>query len=360
MPTALLRMAITAMSGCEKMKIFTCPTCNGPLYFDNLTCACGTSVSFDPEAEAFEQLDVPCANREQIDCNWHAEAGPGTYCRACAMTEIVPDSLVTTNIPLWADTEAAKRWVLVNLGQWGWLKANDAGQKPRFHLLSEHTSTGHAPVTMGHADGLITINVTEADPARRVERRERLSERYRTLTGHFRHELGHYVFFRLVQDAKFADAFRKLFGDERADYGAALSRHYEQGPPQDWQTRHITGYASSHPHEDWAESFAHIVHLTDMLDSANAARLKAPGADVPDAYRAADSESVISAGASLGLALNHINRSMGLADIYPFVIAPKVRKKLKFVREAVAKGPIERTQPHRRKRNWNPFRSASL
>ena len=115
MPAALLRLAIHALSGCEEMKIFTCPTCNGALYFDNLTCACGTSVSFDPEAEAFEQLDVPCANREQIDCNWHAEAGPGTYCRACAMTEIVPDSLVTTNIPLWADTEAAKRWVIDNL-----------------------------------------------------------------------------------------------------------------------------------------------------------------------------------------------------------------------------------------------------
>lgn len=342
------------------MKIFNCPCCKGTLYFSNLVCGCGAAVAFDPEAEQFEGLDTPCSNRECISCNWKAAAGPGSLCRACAMTEIVPDALVNENISLWADTEAAKRWVLVNLGQWGWLKAGDTGKMPRFHLLSEETSTGPSNVTMGHDDGLITINVTEADHARRVARREELSERYRTLTGHFRHELGHYIFFRLLEDEQFASAFRALFGDERADYGTALSVHYKNGPPQGWQEKHITGYASSHPHEDWAETFAHLVHLTDMIDSSNAAGLRTPGSPVPDPYTTKDSGSVISAGAELGIGLNHLNRSMGLVDIYPFVIAPPVREKLAFIRNAVTRGPLEKAAPRRNRRNWNPFRSTSL
>lgn len=342
------------------MKIFTCPTSNHPLYFDNLNCACGTSVTFNPEAEAFEAGCEPCANRETIGCNWQAAAGPGSFCRACAMTEVVPDSLVHQNIPLWADTEKAKRWVLVNLGQWGWLKDGDTGPRPRFHLLSEQTSAGRANVTMGHDDGLITINVTEADPAQRVARREDLSERYRTLIGHFRHELGHYVFLRLSRDEAFLNAFRARFGDERADYGAALSRHYEQGPPQGWQEAHVTTYASSHPHEDWAETFAHILHLTDMIDSFVASGFSAPaleGLGKPP-YEVADTRAILKAGVDIGLGLNHLNRSMGLFDIYPFVLSETAREKLAFVHAAVREGPSGGgfKQKPGRKRFWNPLR----
>ena len=346
------------------MKIFTCPDCNGPLYFTNLSCGCGARVTFDPEAERFATGQDACSNREQIDCNWQAAYGPGSLCRACAMTEIVPDSLVHQNIALWADTETAKRRALVNLGQWGWLKDSDTGPRPRFHLLSEQTSTGKASVTMGHADGLITINVTEADPAQRVARREDLSERYRTLIGHFRHELGHYVFLRLSQDQSFLDAFRAGFGDERADYGAALERHYEQGPPTDWQASHVTAYASSHPHEDWAESFAHILHLTDMLDSFLAAGFRAPALDALRAppYEVVDTGALLTAGVDVGLGLNHLNRSMGLFDIYPFVLSEAARTKLGFVHGAVRRGPIE-SMPRKKgtgRRFWNLFRPAAV
>ncbi|MEQ9314896.1 MAG: putative zinc-binding metallopeptidase, partial [Henriciella sp.] len=192
------------------MKTFTCPDCGSTLYFDNLVCSCGVEVAFDPDAEVFVRAADPCANRTQIGCNWQSAAGPASLCRACAMTKVVPDSLVATNIPLWSRAEAAKRWVLANLGQWGWFKTTDAGPAPMFHLLSETTSFGHAPVTMGHADGLITINVVEADPAERVARREKLSEAYRTLVGHFRLELGHYVFLRLSEDWTFLEQFRSL------------------------------------------------------------------------------------------------------------------------------------------------------
>lgn len=324
------------------MKTFTCPDCGGALYFDNLTCACGRDVAFDPEGETFVRAGDPCANRAQIGCNWQSAAGPASLCRACAMTKVVPDSLVETNVPLWARTEAAKRWVLVNLGQWGWLKPSDPGPAPLFHLLSETTSLGHAPVAMGHADGLITINVVEADPAERIARRERLSEAYRTLIGHFRHELGHYVFLRLSADGTFLEQFRALFGDERADYGASLARHYEQGPPAGWADAYITAYASSHPHEDWAETFAHLVHLTDMLDSFLAAGFAAPGLDrvLPNPYACTEPVDLISAALGIGLGMNHVSRSMGQFDVYPFVTSEKVRTKLAFIHKWVArKGP---------------------
>lgn len=325
------------------MKIFTCPDCGGALYFDNLACSCGVEVAFDPEAETFNRATDSCSNRAQIGCNWQSAAGPGSLCRACAMTKVVPDSLVETNMSLWARTEAAKRWVLVNLGQWGWLKASDTGRSPLFHLLSETTSYGHAPVTMGHDDGLITINVIEADPAERVARRERLSESYRTLAGHFRHELGHYIFLRLSDNERFLKRFRALFGDERADYGEALARHYDQGPPVGWADAHVTGYASSHPHEDWAETFAHLVHLTDMIDSFLAAGFSAPGLErvAPNPYACTAPADLISAAVGVGLGMNHVSRSMGQFDIYPFVISEQVRTKLAFIHEWVAQaGPL--------------------
>ena len=344
------------------MKIFACPHCDGPLYFENLACACGTDVMFDPEAEQFVAAGETCANRSQIDCNWQSEAGPGGLCRACAMTEVVPDSIVSTNVPLWADSERAKRWVLNNLGQWGWLKATDTGPRPRFHLLSEFTANGQVPVTMGHDNGLITINVSEADPALRVARRESLDERFRTLTGHFRHELGHYVFLRLAADERFTRAFRALFGDERADYGAALGRHYDQGPPPGWEQTYITAYASSHPHEDWAETFAHLVHIADMVDSFQAAGMSAPAIEPlgGHAYGASDVQALISAGVELGLGLNHVNRSMGLFDIYPFVLSQMARDKIAFVHDWVAaSGPQQQKREKRRSSFFGLFKSSA-
>jgi len=63
---------------------------------------------------------------------------------------------------------------------------------------------------------------------------------------------------------------RELFGDETTDYGAALGSYYREGPKPDWNRHYVTAYASSHPHEDWAETFAHYIHIVDTLDSARA------------------------------------------------------------------------------------------
>lgn len=186
---------------------------------------------------------------------------------------------------------------------------------------------------MGHLEGVVTINVAEADPAIATARRENLDEPYRTMVGHFRHEIGHFMFERLSPREGFLDAFRALFGDERPDYGEALAAYHRCGPPQGWENACISAYAAAHPHEDWAESFAHLLHLTEIVDSAVSADV-AGAAKVPqgyDPYLETDAEALLTAGATLGIALNHVNRSMGLSDIYPFVHTPRIREKLAFV-----------------------------
>lgn len=313
------------------MKIFACPFCGATAFFTNLNCGCGALLVFDPDIAGFSAEGEICANRSAIGCNWKAHEADTGLCRSCAMTEVVPDTFLGENTSLWASAEASKRWVLATLARWGWFTRNDDGLNPRFHLLSEDTLNGPAIVVMGHEKGVVTINLNEANPVEGVRRREALSERLRTMTVHFRHEIAHFLFERLMASRPgFADAFRNIFGDERADYGAALDAHYQSGPAANWNDSFITTYASSHPHEDWAETAAHVMHLTDMLDSAVAAGLMRPPLDNPayDAYAETNSEALIPTAAAYGVALNHVNRSIGHDDIYPFVHTPKVKAKL--------------------------------
>jgi hypothetical protein len=313
------------------MKIYSCPVCGQNLYFRNLICTCGAEVALDPAGAGFVTGGAHCANRAEISCNW-AAGTPGALCRSFAITVVIQDTFDGENRALWSEAEHAKRWVLVTLSRWGVFTDADPGPRPVFHLLAEATGAGNVRVTMGHHRGVVTISVTEANPAERAQRREGLGERLRTMIGHFRHELAHFIFERLAGRDGFLDQFRELFGDERADYAAALEAHYRDGPPAGWQDHHVTPYASSHPYEDWAESFSHLLHLTDITDSFVAAGLGAPEVPSPgyDAYAETDPERLIATGAHIGIALNHVNRSMGLADIYPFVLTPVIRAKLGF------------------------------
>lgn len=311
------------------MQVFQCPECETILYFHNTECRCGRAVTFDPDRQAMLDDGAVCSNRDRIGCNWKAENG--AFCRSCAMTETVPDLMEPDNLPLWARTEAAKRWMLANLSRWGWFTGEDPGRRATFRLLSERTAAGDANVVMGHANGLITINVSEASDAVRAERREQLGELYRTMLGHMRHEMAHFLFVRLSEDDAFLTAFRDLFGDERADYGEALKAHYENpGKPG---KSHITGYATAHPHEDWAETTAHLLHLVDFLDSAIGAGLAIPNGPVPgyDPYNQGDPGRLIDSAIDLSIAVNHVNRAVDLPDLYPFVVPAGVRTKLAFV-----------------------------
>lgn len=315
------------------MRVFHCPNCGADVFFHNTACGCGQTVTFDPDTQTMLADAAFCANREEIACNWKAEDGP--LCRACAMTETVPDLREPDNLPLWERSEHAKRWVIANLVRWGWFTPQDTGARPVFKMLSEQTATGEADVIMGHADGEITINVTEASDAVLADRQERFGELYRTMIGHMRHEIAHFLFLRLSEDPAFPDSFRARFGDERADYGAALKEHYAN--PKSPDGTHITAYATAHPHEDWAETIAHLLHLTDLLDSAASTGLSLPSGPPQgyDAYLETDTEVLLTLAVDLTIAMNHVNRALDLPDLYPFVLTPAVRDKLAFAHGAV-------------------------
>ena len=317
------------------MMVFSNPVGSGSLWFDNLATSDGTPVAYDPQARAFVPMPPFCINREKIGCNWIAPK-QGEFCRSCAMTALAPDPSIENAIPNWAQTEAAKRWVLDNLGRWHWFRPEDPGTRPVFHMLAE----GLMPVQMGHANGVVTISVAEADPVVSTARRRALDEPYRTMIGHMRHEISHMLWWRLSLREDFLKAFRDIFGDERMDYQAALQYHYENGPPKGWQQFYLTSYASAHPHEDWAETAAHLLHLTDISDSAVASELGSP--ELPhqkwDPYTEMDSNRLIHAGASLAMRVNHVNRSMGLSDLYPFILSDMAQQKLAFVHNWLKRG----------------------
>lgn len=319
------------------MRVFSNPVGAGSLWFDNLTTAEGTPVAYDPQARAFLPMPPFCINRDRIGCNWIAPK-EGEYCRSCAMTALAPDPTIADAIPYWAQTEAAKRWALDNLGRWHWFRPEDPGSRPVFHMLAD----GHTPAPMGHAEGVVTISVAEVDPVLRMTRREALDEPYRTMIGHMRHEIAHMLWWRLSLREDFLDAFRAMFGDERIDYQAALQFHYENGPPGEWKQYYLTSYASAHPHEDWAETAAHLLHLTDIADSFVATRLSSP--QIPDTgwdpYSEPDAERLIGIAANLTVGINHVNRSMGLSDLYPFVLSEHARHKLAFVHDWLRRGAV--------------------
>lgn len=319
------------------MRVFANPVGAGSLWFDNLATADGTPVGYDPQARAFLPTPPFCANRDIIGCNWIAPE-EGAFCRSCSTTELAPDPEIPEAIANWAQTEAAKRWVLDNLGRWHWFRPEDHGASPVFHLLAE----GATPVPMGHAGGVVTISVAEVDPVLVTTRREALDEPYRTMIGHMRHEIAHMLWWRLSLREDFLDAFKAMFGDVMIDYPGALKHHYENGPPANWKQHYLTSYASAHPHEDWAETAAHLLHLTDIADSFVATGLTSP--QMPDAgwdpYSEPDANRLIHIAATLTVGVNHVNRAMGLSDIYPFVLSDHARHKLAFVHDWLRRGAM--------------------
>ncbi len=290
-----------------------------------------------------------CANAGLQACNWLIEQeSEQTYCVCCRHNRTVPDLGNENNLVAWRKLEAAKHRLFYSLLRFG-LPTEDRPQEPVRHLafdfLADPPDTDTSKVMTGHDNGLITIAIDEADDAEREKRRESLHEPYRTLLGHFRHEIGHYYWDRLVQDGDRLDAFRAVFGDERADYGAALQSHYTQGAPAGWQQSFVTAYATSHPWEDFAETWAHYLHIVDTLEIAGAfevsthptlARTDALDSKVDfDPYRAADVRQLVDTWMPLSLALNSLNRAMGQADLYPFVLSDAVTAKLAFIHETM-------------------------
>jgi len=289
-----------------------------------------------------------CANYVQHDvCNWAiASDSDSPFCLSCALNDVIPNLDHADAKQAWVRLETAKRRLLYSLLGLGLpidRRSPDAEQGLAFSFKS--SSPGESVFT-GHSEGLITINIAEADDPFREKTRQEMGEPYRTLLGHFRHEIGHYYWDQLIKDRRCIEPFRTLFGDETADYAAAQKRHYEEGPPADWTHRFVSAYASMHPWEDWAETFAHYLHIVDTLETARAYGLAlkpkaASGAALPDMTARRlhfdDFDDLITAWFPLTNALNSLNRSMGLADLYPFVLSESATAKLRFVHDVVEK-----------------------
>lgn len=342
------------------MQRFRC-TCGQPLFFDNRKCErCGHPVGFDPVVRTMVTLSDArgglweeseengrkstyrfCANGiHNAACNWLIPFEDAQeLCAACLLNRTIPDLSRPVNLERWTRLEAAKRRLLYTL-LWLRLPIASHTQDPQaglaFDFLEDSRSNpliAGEPVATGHSNGVITINVMEADPVERVRAREHMNEQYRTLLGHMRHESGHYYWDRLIKDSSRLGPFREHFGDERSDYAAALDLHYRDGPPDEWAQSFISSYASAHPWEDWAETWAHYLHIVDTLDTAkdfgviDRHESLAEGTDAFDASIAAWME--------VSVMLNELNRSMGQGDGYPFVVPPTVVAKLRFVHDTV-------------------------
>lgn len=347
------------------MKTFHCDKCGQQVFFENVRCEnCGGMLGYQPEHRAistFEpaggglwrslnpanegRLYKQCINYSREDvCNWMLPAAaPGELCASCRLTRIIPALTSDKNRLYWKRLEAAKRRLLYSLWDLHLQpapKSDDAEAGLAFEFLEDLPDS---KVMTGHASGVITINIAEADPAYREKTREEMQETYRTLLGHLRHESGHFYFDRLVAGTKWEEPFRRLFGDARADYGAALQRHYENGPVPDWRDRFISAYASAHPSEDWAETWAHYLHMSDTLDTAYACGMTLhpkkhgePELIIEDHLMRMESfDDIMADWYALTYVLNSLNRSVGMPDPYPFTLTIHVLEKLHFVHKVV-------------------------
>ncbi len=317
------------------MRVFGCPTCGNELFFENSVClSCGTAVGFSRSRQAMVAVSARhpiCANLNRCGCNWIVDdRSPIGLCFNCTLTRIRPADGDVVGIGQYWVAEAAKRRLVFELDELGLpVKVSDGYLGLAFDLLS---STG-GPIKTGYHNGVITLDLAETDDAHRERLRESMDEPYRTVLGHFRHEIGHYYAELLALTTGRHGEFQTLFGDETEPYDVALARHYAQGPGLAWPSHHISAYATMHPLEDFAETFAHFLHIADTLQTAHAfGLLNRP----VDPLTTPIEEVVTSTWLPLTKALNQINRSMGKDDLYPFVVAPPVVAKLAFVADLVA------------------------
>lgn len=351
------------------MKLFHCNLCNHVVFFENTVCEnCRASLGFIPDElrmHAFApqqeqsytsgQTDTSvtwryCNNHQHDTCNWliddQSKAG---LCLACELNRYIPNLGNEEDHEGWRELEFAKHRLVYSLLRLG-LPIHSKKSRPQKGIAFDFIDTqknvpADAAQMTGHSQGQITVTLDEADPAKREENRVAMKERYRTLLGHLRHEIGHYYWDLLVApDDHQLQSFRALFGDEQLNYSEALSNHYKQGSPTNWRQEYISAYASSHPWEDWAETWAHYLHILDMLETAYSVGLSTNPPDQAhqpflscsvrnDPYTETDIEKLLTSAATLSIALNSLNRSMGLQDMYPFILTEPVKEKITFIHQ---------------------------
>ncbi|MGB7112750.1 MAG: putative zinc-binding metallopeptidase [Mycobacterium sp.] len=336
------------------MRDFHCPNCGQRLTFENSTClSCDSALGFSlsemallviakgDESDHAGFVDANayqlCGNRNLAECNWLIRVdAPGGLCTSCALTVERPHDGDTAGLAEFARAEGAKRRLIAELYE---LKLPIVGrdEDPDHGLAFRLLSSAHENVMTGHDNGVITLDLAEGDDVHREQLRVEMDEPYRTLLGHFRHEIGHYYYYRLVAPStEFVARFNDLYGDPDADYQAALDRHYSEGAPEGWKKNFVSSYATMHPAEDWAETFAHYLHIRDTLDTSAWCGL-APATATFDRPALGPSAfpNIIDLWLPLSWSLNMVNRSMGHDDLYPFVLPAAVLEKMQFIHTVI-------------------------
>lgn len=335
------------------MRDFVCPNCGQRLTFENSTClSCGAALGFSlddmallviadskPDHAGAVHADAYqlCANLHLAECNWLVTVGQGTrFCASCKLTQRRPNDSDSTGLAAFARAERAKRRLIAELHE---LKLPIVGrdEDADYGLAFELLSSEYEDVVTGHHNGVITLDLAEGDDVHREQMRVEMEEPYRTLLGHFRHEIGHYYFYRLIDPSRdYRARFRDLFGDPDTNYQQALDRHYREGAPAGWDERFVSSYATMHPAEDWAETFAHYLHIRDALDTSAACGF-APAAATFERRMLGPSAfpTIIEMWLPLSWSLNMVNRSMGHDDLYPFVLPSAVLEKMQFIHTVI-------------------------
>ncbi|KAA8890823.1 hypothetical protein F3087_06220 [Nocardia colli] len=357
------------------MRDFACPNCGQQLAFENSVClSCSSPLGFSLADLALVVIGAPpggapnesmtgvvdasrfrlCDNLHVAQCNWlvavpepaadtapdgNGNATPNgkpVLCESCRLTRTRPNDLDPAGLAAFAEAEAAKRRLIVELTELG-LPIVGRDQDPDRGLAFDLLTSASGKVITGHKNGVITLDLAEANDPHREQLRIEMDEPYRTLLGHFRHEIGHYYYMILVATDEAAQRFRALFGDPDADYQAALNRHYSDGAPAGWESAYVSSYATMHAAEDWAETFAHYLHIRDTLDTAAAFGIAPAGAslDRPQVGRAGF-DKIIDLWLPLAWSLNMVNRSMGHPDLYPFVLPDPVLDKMRLAHDLCA------------------------
>ena len=356
------------------MKLFKCTNCSSAVYFENTQCMqCGSILGFETDMLETVALSVEnnglfsvkgkntsmqyryCNNRAYDVCNWLVPAtGNVGFCKACELNRIIPDLSRPAFMQHWRSIENAKHRLIYQLLRMPLPLVNKQQNEQMglvFDFMADEATDDSERVLTGHDNGVITININEADDIEREMARKQMDEVYRTVLGHFRHETGHYYWDRLIENTDMLAPFKKLFGDDQADYEAALQKHYKDGAPANWNTNYISAYATMHPWEDWAETWAHYLHIIDTLETAYSfglsvhpivAQTKRLHAEIKkDPYDIEDFEAIMDLWLPLTFAMNSLNRSMGLNDIYPFFISAPVKEKMKFIHKVVINAGVK-------------------
>ena len=353
------------------MRLFRCNNCGNPVYFENRSCIkCGSRLGFVPEdiglfalqrdatqPDRWRRVDQQqflyrfCPNAVFDVCNWVVRAeSPEIYCQACRYNGLVPDPKTQDGLRRWRAISDAQRHLFYSFLRWD-LPRPGRQEDPVGGLLFDLKDDTILPdgtcepVLIGHDEGHIVIRTAEADDPTREQQRAMMNEPYRTLLGHFRHESGHFIWNKMVRDVGKTDSFRRIFGDESVDYQQALDGHYKVGPKRGWGSHFISYYATTHPWEDFAECFAHVLHIVDSLETAHMFGIAlAPSNPTQiaaaanfDPYSVLDFERIAEVWIPLSVALNTIHHSMGERDLYPFILTPVIKQKLAYVHGLVTR-----------------------